>query len=663
MADKYKQVTNALLSTIMLLLATHQAQAQTTGTSTPIASSSPYNQSIATQQANSFQVLHVSPLAGDDLYGNGQQHQPFKTITHALAVAEPNTVILLTPGRYTTETGETFPLVLRPGVTLQGNTSSAQSAIIVGGGTYQSSTLSRQNVTVVATDRSGMANLVVSNPNDQGTGLWVEAGNPIIRDSGLVANRHTGIYVVSGNPVIEGNYFLQNQVAGLVIYGDSAAQLRSNHFEGNRTALTISETSTPTIVGNRIIGNGEGVVLLGNARPNLENNTITNNQRNGVVEVASASRVPQQPPTAPELTPELSEPTPELIARTTPEPVTLVSSAPSTPEPMLPPAVPVAVLPTAPLPTAPLPTAPLPTAPLPTTPTVTNSSENSPAVPPAASPEPIRVSPAPRVSEPRAAEPIAVTPAQPAVVSQPPAILPPVQQVTVAPSRSPVPAPAQPVEVDALPSLPSADRLNSPGVVSTPRAEADVAPSQSIASTPSPTPERAPATASSIPLQVVPAGGSSRSSSTRTTRSGSTANASSRDSQPPAATNTESAARPVTPTRSADWLPVPDSDVPISSSGGGLNFSLAAMELPADGSPPAPPSRASILGLNYRVLVEASSAEEQNRVRELVPDAFRTQRNGRSLMQAGAYDNEATAQERMQLLLDNGLEARVEYTP
>jgi hypothetical protein len=32
-------------------------------------------------------------------------------------------------------------------------------------------------------------------------------------------------------------------------------------------------------------------------------------------------------------------------------------------------------------------------------------------------------------------------------------------------------------------------------------------------------------------------------------------------------------------------------------------------------------------------------------------------------MQAGAFPDEATAQERLQLLLENGLDARMEYTP
>jgi parallel beta-helix repeat protein len=669
MADKYKQVTTALLSTTLLLLASHQAKAQTMPASPSIASSNPYNQSIATQQADSFQVLHVNPLAGDDLYGNGQQHQPFKTISHALAAAEPNTVILLAPGRYTSETGETFPLVLQPGVTLQGNTGSgSQSAIVVGGGAYQSPALSRQNVTIVTADRSGVANLVISNPNDQGTGIWIEAGSPIIRDSGFVANRHTGVYVVSGNPVIEGNYFLQNQVAGLVVYGNSLAQLRSNHFEGNRTALTISQASTPTISGNRITGNGEGIVLLGNARPNLENNIIANNQRNGVVEVASVSPEPTiaaSPESIIAASPESPPPTSLAPLAVSPAPTSATPPISiSTPVQPTVSASPPISMPTSPQPSVAASPEASPSISIPTTPAQSTvavlppiSTPTSPHLTIAASPETI----APRETIRSAATPAA----EPTVTAEvPPSVSVPVQ-VTVTPSRGQTPLPpAQPVEASTLPSLPTTDRLNAPtgASISTQPAPTQPRPSAPVVSETPSTSERAGTVASSIPIQVVPASGStSRTNTSRVTRPAPAASHANRDSQADDAPATVT--RATTPTRSADWIPVPDSDVPISSSGGSFNLSLATMELPMDGSPPAPPSRASILGLNYRVLVDASSAQEQQRLRDLVPDAFRTQRDGRSMMQAGAYDNEATAQERMQLLLENGLDARVEYTP
>ena len=60
--------------------------------------------------------------------------------------------------------------------------------------------------------------------------------------------------------------------------------------------------------------------------------------------------------------------------------------------------------------------------------------------------------------------------------------------------------------------------------------------------------------------------------------------------------------------------------------------------------------------LPYLVLVEMSAASS---LRQLVPDAFRTQVNQRTYMQAGAYADEATAQERLDWLRANGIEGRI----
>ena len=67
-------------------------------------------------------VLFVNPNIGNDKTGNGSESAPWKTITQALQVAQPNTVIMLSPGTYSAETGEVFPLMLKPGVSIQGDT-------------------------------------------------------------------------------------------------------------------------------------------------------------------------------------------------------------------------------------------------------------------------------------------------------------------------------------------------------------------------------------------------------------------------------------------------------------------------------------------------------------------------------------------------------------
>lgn len=67
--------------------------------------------------------------------------------------------------------------------------------------------------------------------------------------------------------------------------------------------------------------------------------------------------------------------------------------------------------------------------------------------------------------------------------------------------------------------------------------------------------------------------------------------------------------------------------------------------------------RATSIGLLYRIVVQAHSANQQTKVRALVPGAFRTVSNGREIMQAGAFSNYAKANTVLQLLKSKGLGA------
>src|SRR5215469_2160872 len=71
---------------------------------------------------------YVDPVKGSDT-NNGSQTAPFKTITHALGMVKKYTAppsgaaqltVVLNPGVYTRNSGETFPLAIPTGVTLTG---------------------------------------------------------------------------------------------------------------------------------------------------------------------------------------------------------------------------------------------------------------------------------------------------------------------------------------------------------------------------------------------------------------------------------------------------------------------------------------------------------------------------------------------------------------
>ncbi|MEM1251358.1 MAG: DUF1565 domain-containing protein [Cyanobacteria bacterium P01_H01_bin.21] len=250
----------------------------------PILSRSPEG-NTSHQSPQSYNVLHVNAATGSDQQGIGSAEQPYKTITQALRMAPAtSTVILLAPGHYSQDSGEQFPLRLRAGLTIQGSAGETRNTIIAGGGEFQTDDRT-QHATILTTDRSGLANVAVS--NSKGSGVWITTGSPILRRVALVSNAIAGVQVTDGAPIIENSYFTGNQY-GLRIQGNGRAIVRGNFFEATGRAISIASPATPIINNNRIARNDVGIALKNNARPLLEANILDDNSRNGVVEVESA---------------------------------------------------------------------------------------------------------------------------------------------------------------------------------------------------------------------------------------------------------------------------------------------------------------------------------------------------------------------------------------
>ncbi|XHX80161.1 MAG: DUF1565 domain-containing protein [Stenomitos frigidus ULC029] len=235
-------------------------------------------------------ALLVNPTNGDDGVADGSDRAPFKTITRALQVAPGGTVILLTSGTYSQETGETFPLRLKPDVTIQGNTETrGQEIVIQGSGFFLSPTFARQKVTIVGADRAILAGVTVKNPDPQGYGVWIESTSPAVIDSTFTESGHDGISVTgNGSPLIRNNFFYQNGANGITIYGTSRAEVRENIFEQTGFAINVNQRAIPLLVGNRITQNKDGIVVQAKAQPILRNNSVEGNTRDGLVAIAQS---------------------------------------------------------------------------------------------------------------------------------------------------------------------------------------------------------------------------------------------------------------------------------------------------------------------------------------------------------------------------------------
>ncbi len=231
-------------------------------------------------------VLYVNPALGQDSPTSGKaEASPLKTISYALQQAQPGTLIQLSSGSYTTSSGEVFPLIMKPGVTLRGDEATkGQTTTIVGGGQVNTPSLGRQNVTIFAVQDSSIRGVTVTNPLSRGTGIWVESTNPTIANSTFSNSEREGIMVTgTANPLIEGSLFIKNQGNGISVARAAKGVIRNNVMQDTGFGLAIGGTSTPLVEGNQVISNQDGFYINEKAQPILRGNSINNNLRDGIV--------------------------------------------------------------------------------------------------------------------------------------------------------------------------------------------------------------------------------------------------------------------------------------------------------------------------------------------------------------------------------------------
>ncbi|MDX2097571.1 MAG: DUF1565 domain-containing protein [Leptolyngbyaceae cyanobacterium bins.59] len=542
------------------------------------------------QGASQATVLLVNSRSGSDRTGNGNERSPFKTLTHALRIAQPNTLIILAPGIYSGQTGETFPIQLKPGVTVQGNPEDRGKTVILrGGGDILSPTMARQNVTVLGTNQAGLAGVTVSNPNPRGYGLWIESTSPTIASSTFTNNTHDGI-VIAGNArsLIRENYVYRNGANGISILGTARPEVRENVVERTGFGINVAQNAAPLMVGNRIVGNEDGIVVQNRAQPVLRSNLIERNIRDGLVTIAQAE-------------PNLGTPEEaggnqfsrngrwDINAQSSQQ--TILAFGNQLASDRLRGNI--------------------------------NWEEQSPvgrSVALTAPPAPIQSI---LVREIRRGSPSRPeTPLTAAAFPVPSQLVPnsPDRSVPISLKTRSIPVPSPLVQNSPIRSVPLPSETQSIPI-------------------PVPPPQTVTVRQVSSTRQARP---SSRQSRTLTLRP-----------LPPAA---ESIPIPVPPPETAPALPAEFRDKPAT---GLLPVPGPNIPIGKGGKTPPPPNT-RLAALRYRVLVEAQDELQTSQIRSLVPDAFNTFMKGRRVIQAGAFAERTKADELLQMLLSNGLQARIE---
>lgn len=231
-------------------------------------------------------IIYVNPKTGSDRPDQGTNTAPFKTISYAISRAKPETItiIQLANGLYSNNTGEQFPIRLRPNLTLRGNEADKGKGItIVGGGTLSSISRFTQNVAIALANRSELRGVSVTNPNSRGYGLWVENASPAIVNNTFLDNQQDGALITGkSTAIVSANQFFRNGTSGLAIEGAASPEIRGNLFQQTTFGMSIRQEAAPQITENTFTQNQNGVLIQANAKPILRGNMIVNNRSYGL---------------------------------------------------------------------------------------------------------------------------------------------------------------------------------------------------------------------------------------------------------------------------------------------------------------------------------------------------------------------------------------------
>ena len=262
--------------------------AMLTGYAEPILAQVPIPPNPTTSPA-SLRTLYVNSSVGNDS-GSGNAEAPLRTISAALQQASAGTVIQLSPGTYSADTGEVFPLNLPSGVVLRGDERNYGIGYdIVGGGDFISPTMARQSITILPRDGAEIRGVSVRNEGRRGYAVWTESASPIIEHNTFSGSVHDGVFLAgASSATVSDNRFYRNGANGISVLGTSTPTIVGNLIQETGYGIAIGQNSRPVVTHNRISRNRSGLVITGRSQPVLRNNVITENLEDGLVAIAES---------------------------------------------------------------------------------------------------------------------------------------------------------------------------------------------------------------------------------------------------------------------------------------------------------------------------------------------------------------------------------------
>ncbi|MGB3519331.1 MAG: DUF1565 domain-containing protein [Elainellaceae cyanobacterium] len=199
----------------------------------PLPETAPVTLAQASSSASTH-LLFVDPRLGQDSQDGSSGRSPLRTITRALELAEPNSVIMLAPGIYSADSGETFPLEVDRQITLQGNPGLYGQGIVIQGSAQGSAT-------VMLSGQAALVGVSVTQPQADGYSVWVADGTPLLMNNSLSPAQSLHV-AQSSQPTLQNNRMVASRSAASTPAAAPPASQATN-----QAAPQTAQTSPPSM--------------------------------------------------------------------------------------------------------------------------------------------------------------------------------------------------------------------------------------------------------------------------------------------------------------------------------------------------------------------------------------------------------------------------------
>lgn len=230
-------------------------------------------------------AVEITPISagpgGADVGAAGTTEDPYRTLAHALTIAQPGDTVLLLDGSYTAAGGEVWPTLVPLGVTIRGESRD---------GTLLDGALAGVHGLILQ-DGSAVADLSVTGFN---YGIGMIAGSGSVENVRAYQNASGGLIgVATADLSVSGGRFDQNAI-GIALHNSATLVMSGAQIDDNgASGVYLRDNAVLEDSGSTISDNPNGVYLSMNSAADFLNSTLTGNTSRGLWVDNSASATSQ----------------------------------------------------------------------------------------------------------------------------------------------------------------------------------------------------------------------------------------------------------------------------------------------------------------------------------------------------------------------------------